>query len=60
MIINIINYVVNNALDKNNTDNHKARITKAQWRLQNIFKQCFQLEFIQLSKSVHNNTIWHT
>lgn len=60
IIIIIINYAVNNVFDKNNTKNHGARITTAQCRLQNICQQCFQLEFIKWSKSVHNNTICHT
>jgi len=60
IIIIIINYAVNNTFDKNNTENHGARITKVQCRLQNICQQCFQLEFIQWSKSVDNNTICHT
>jgi len=44
---------------KNNIDYCEARITKVQHRLQNIREQCFQLEFIQWSKSVHNNTMSH-
>lgn len=58
MIINIINHAVNNAFDKNNTDNHETRIMKAQCRLQNICEQCFQLEFIRWSKSEHSKRIY--